>query len=378
MLRVLHIEDNAQDAVSIQQALGHHGIQAAFKLANTRPEFFAALERGDFDLVLTDGGLPGLAQAEVFKAVRDKFPSMGLICVSTEVQEQSPAGMTAGPTDWVGKDELWRLAASVRREQEKLRLVRMNQSMSRLVATVQELSLARDLPSIMAIVRHAARELTGADGASFVLREGDLCHYADEESIAPLWKGQKFPMKICASGWVMLHRQPAVIEDIYADPRIPADAYRPTFVKSLAMVPIRTADPIGAIGNYWATRHQPTEEEVGLLQALANTTAVAMENVQVYNELEQRVKDRTVRLEIANRELDSFSHAVSHDLGAPLRSISGFAQLAMKECNGTLSEKGRHYLTTVRESAVHMRELMDDLLRLSKVSRNELVRGGSI
>jgi len=47
-------------------------------------------------------------------------------------------------------------------------------------------------------------------------------------------------MSACISGWTMLNRQPAVIEDIYADPRIPADAYRPTFVRSLAMVPIAT------------------------------------------------------------------------------------------------------------------------------------------
>lgn len=56
----------------------------------------------------------------------------------------------------------------------------------------------------------------------------------------------------------MLNKQSVAIEDIYVDPRIPTDAYRPTFVKSLAMVPIRTADPVGAIGNYWAHPHKPT------------------------------------------------------------------------------------------------------------------------
>ena len=157
----------------------------------------------------------------------------------------------------------------------------------------------------MAIVRHTARELTGADGATFVLRDGEFCHYADEEAIAPLWKGQRFPLKTCISGWAMLNRQPVVIEDIYKDSRIPADAYRPTFVKSLAMVPIRAAEPIGAIGNYWATKRQPTAEEVELLQALANTTAVVMENVQVYKELEQRVKDRTSELHPANAGVES-------------------------------------------------------------------------
>ena len=93
------------------------------------------------------------------------------------------------------------------------------QSMWRLIEAVQQLSLARTLDQVMAVVRTAARELSGADGATFVLRDGNRCHYADEDAIAPLWKGQKFPIGACISGWTMLHRQPAVIEDIYADPR---------------------------------------------------------------------------------------------------------------------------------------------------------------
>lgn len=178
-----------------------------------------------------------------------------------------------------------------------------SQAMERLITVVQELSLASDLQTIMTIVKHAARELTQSDGASFVLRDQDQCFYADEDAIAPLWKGQRFPMKICLGGWAMRHRQPAIIADIYGDERIPYVAYQPTFVKSLAMVPIRTLDPIGAIGIYWATLHQPTVQEVKLLQALADTTAVAMENVQVYSELEERVRHRTAQLQTLNQQL---------------------------------------------------------------------------
>jgi GAF domain-containing protein len=170
-------------------------------------------------------------------------------------------------------------------------------SLGDLVTVVQELSLARSLDAVMQIVRQKARQLTGADGATFVLREGELCYYADEDAIAPLWKGRRFPLDICISGWVMLNRQPAVISDVYADPRIPADAYRPTFVQSLVMVPIRTIAPIGAIGNYWAEQRPPAPQEVKLLQALADSTAVALENVQVYQELEQRVRSRTAQLQ---------------------------------------------------------------------------------
>ncbi len=253
-------------------------------------------------------------------------------------------------------------------------LSRLNRPMARLVRAVQELSLARDLEAVMGVVRRAARELAQADGATFVLRDGDQCFYADEDAIAPLWKGQRFPLTACISGWTMLNSKAAVIEDIYADPRIPADVYRPTFVKSLLMVPIRTEAPIGAIGNYWATRHAPAPEEVDLLQALANTTAVAIQNVQLYSDLEQRVKERTAQLEAANRELEAYSYAVSHDLGAPLRSISSFAQILSEDCAAALPADGRKHLERIRTSSDRMQALMDDLLRLSKVSVTDLER----
>ena len=179
--------------------------------------------------------------------------------------------------------------------------------MERLLRAMQDLSLARSLPDIQRIVRTAARELTGCDGATFVLSDNGQCFYADEDAIAPLWKGSRFPMKACVSGWAMLHRDAAVIPDIYRDPRVPDEMYRPTFVKSLVMVPIRKLDPIGAIGNYWADQHQPSEQDVSLLQALADSTSVAMENVAAHSELEERVRDRTSALEQANEEIRQLS-----------------------------------------------------------------------
>src|SRR5215510_2104661 len=82
-----------------------------------------------------------------------------------------------------------------------------------LVETVQRLSMARDVETVREIVRHAARRLVGSDGATFVLRDGDQCHYVDEDAIAPLWKGQRFPLSACISGWAMLHREAVVIPD---------------------------------------------------------------------------------------------------------------------------------------------------------------------
>ncbi len=177
-------------------------------------------------------------------------------------------------------------------------------AVERLLRAVQELSFSQTLEEVQQIVRAAAREITGCDGATFVLNdEGLYCRYVDEDAIEPLWKGLRFSQDICISGWVMRHRQSVVIPDIYADPRIPKDAYRPTFVKSLAMVPIRTMQPVGAIGNYWATPHVATALEVQMLQSLADSTSVAMENIRIRSEMEQRVTDRTLALQQANSEI---------------------------------------------------------------------------
>lgn len=168
-----------------------------------------------------------------------------------------------------------------------------------LVAVVQRLSLARSVGEIQQIVRVAARRLTGADGATFVLREDDRCFYADEDAIAPLWKGRRFEMSASISGWVMRHRRPVALPDVYADDRIPHEVYRPTFVRSLAMVPIRRLDPVGAIGNYWADHHEPSDREVALLQALADSAAVALEHVRILGELDAARREGLERLALA-------------------------------------------------------------------------------
>jgi diguanylate cyclase (GGDEF)-like protein len=150
-----------------------------------------------------------------------------------------------------------------------------------LIGAVQQLARAEGIADIQRVVRSAARRLTGADGATFVLREEGQSFYADEEAIATLWKGKRFALESCISGWAMLNGKAVAIEDVYADPRIQHDAYRPTFVRSLVMVPIRTLDPIGAIGLYWAKQHVVTAREIGLAHTLADSTAVALQSVRV-------------------------------------------------------------------------------------------------
>jgi two-component system CheB/CheR fusion protein len=215
----------------------------------------------------------------------------------------------------------------------------------------------------MSIVRNAARDLTGADGATFVLRDGDFCYYAEENAISPLWKGQRFPIETCISGWAMLNAEPAVIEDIYQDSRIPHAIYKPTFVKSLVMVPIRKEDPIGAIGNYWAKKHVPTAEEVSILQALADTTSVALRNSELYGELQNQIqilKQNEKQINDQKEALEIFSRALAHDLKEPMRTINSYSELIGE--TATLSKQDKAHFKLIQYASERMITLINSVL----------------
>lgn len=160
-----------------------------------------------------------------------------------------------------------------------------------LAESAQDLSHATTRQDVQDVVRRSARRIVGADGAALVLREGDTCVYADEDAVGPLWKGRRFALGECISGWSMRTAEPAAIEDVYADDRIPHDVYRPTFVRSLLMVPIVADEPLGAIGFYWAQHHLASAFEQALARALAASTAVALERVRLAEQLTRSTQE---------------------------------------------------------------------------------------
>lgn len=231
----------------------------------------------------------------------------------------------------------------------------------KLIGVIQELSKVRKLEDIISIIRIAARELISSDGVTFVLRDDNSCFYAEENAIGPLWKGQRFPLESCISGWSMIHRTPVVVPDIYTDPRIPHEAYRPTFVKSLAMVPIREQAPVGAIGSYWARHHVATDEELNIMQALANTTSVAIENVNLYCSMEKQLQE----LNVANKAKDELLMVVSHELRTPLNAIQGWAQMLLSH---ELSEQeSEQALEIIDRNSKAQGRIIDDLLDTSRI-----------
>ncbi len=238
----------------------------------------------------------------------------------------------------------------------------------RLLSAAQQLAAARDLERVMEVVRRTARDLTRADGVTFVLREGDLVRYADEEAISPLWKGCRFPAASCISGWAMIHRQTVVIDDIYRDDRIPHDAYRPTFVKSLAMVPVGEAEPVAAIGAYWARQHRATAHEVQLLEMLAGFAALALANDALVRDLRQAVHAREEFMTVAAHELRTPVAALSLTLrrGATARARQPGEEIEVLRRMVARAERQTGRLATVVEALLEVSQAPQDGLELSR------------
>jgi PAS domain S-box-containing protein len=119
----------------------------------------------------------------------------------------------------------------------------------------------------------------------------------------------------------------------------------------------------------------PDGTVLGVMSMVQNITErkQAEDEVRRLNaELEQRVAARTAQLEDANKELESFSYSVSHDLRTPLRAIDGFSHILLEGYAGKLDDEGKRLLNVVRDNTCRMEQLIDDMLRFSRTSRLEM------
>lgn len=142
-------------------------------------------------------------------------------------------------------------------------------------------------------------------------------------------------------------------------------------------VPIKHEESVlGVLTLYIDDGHRYNQREADFLKAVASTIAGTILRKrseamleETLNALEQKVAERTADLENANKELESFSYTVSHDLRAPLRHINGFMEMFRRETGESLSGKALHYMEVIRDSVRRMGQLIDDLLSFSRMGR---------
>lgn len=243
----------------------------------------------------------------------------------------------------------------------------------RLIQTTQELATKRNLDELAAMVSASAREMLMADGGTLVLLEESKTHYIDESAVSPLFKGQRFPAQQCICGWAINNNSAVAIEDVHEDDRIARDAYRNSFVTSLLAVPIRTNPPRGSIAVYWSDKHKATDVEVELLESLASSTAVAMDNIQLFDAQQQQL----ARLEELNRLKDEFLSLVSHELRTPLNAILGWSTLLSQGQGADLADL-LYGIGIIRGCADDQRRVVDELLDASEFVHQMQLFGSEI
>lgn len=170
-------------------------------------------------------------------------------------------------------------------------------------------------------------------------------------------------------------------EDLSAEPEKTQAVTQgtPIVVDNVVTIPLRihrrkdgSTFPVEITGRFFLREGRPVH--VAAIRDVTERTQAEAEIRRLNNELEERVLARTTALEAANRELESFAYAVSHDLRAPLRALDGFSAMLLEDYGDRLDDKGRGYLDRIRAADQRMASLIDALLDLSRLNRGELMR----
>ena len=230
---------------------------------------------------------------------------------------------------------------------------------------VEEVSAGTGFPVVMVEFLDAARRKVVCRGVAGI-------------ELPPEGVPFELDMEKSLSGPVMESGRTLVTTDARMLPAFREGPLGKTGIRTLICVPLVMNGTVGALSVASGEEKEVEERLIKWLVSLANYTAAltrherVREELGVLNEdLERRVLDRTAQLELMNRELEAFGYSVSHDLRAPLRHIEGYSRVLAEDFGDILGDDGRRYLQRICYATHRMEELIDALLRLARVSREE-------
>jgi signal transduction histidine kinase len=220
-----------------------------------------------------------------------------------------------------------------------------------------------------------AREIASAIGEI----EVGLGVWQPEKEVLRYWRNGRPPLdrkldeSLAAEAFV---KQRALVTIEGADGKPLPPEYRGLGRRHVLAVPVTAgARRIGVIGVLVGRRATFFEDDLALLQLLADQAGVVLEHRRLFEEmhaLNSALQHNVSELRAVNDELGAFAYSVSHDLRAPLRSIDGFSQILLEDKGPILGDDGRQHLDRVRAAATRMGALIDDMLLLSRLTRDEM------
>lgn len=174
---------------------------------------------------------------------------------------------------------------------------------------------------------------------------------------------------VAVCGCVAQGGERIIAENIFDIADVRTDIVKSFGVQAYCCHPLMAHDRLlGTLSFGTKTRPRFEPDEIELMRVVADQVAIAMGRRQT----EDFLKQRTRQAEEANKELESFSYSVSHDLRAPLRAIDGYSRMLLKDLDGTLEAEPKRKLNSIRQNSAVMGRLIDDLLSLSRLGRQAL------
>ena len=254
----------------------------------------------------------------------------------------------------------------------------LTESLEQQTATSQVLgvisSSPRDLKPVFETMLANATRLGSSDYGAIFRFDGQVFSLVTAQYISPhmtVLADRTFrPDPTTAVGRVGLEKKIVHIPDVAADANWnPPEEYRKEGIRSVLAVPMLKENTlVGAIVVYRREIQPFTEGQIALLKTFADQAVIAIENVRLFQELEEK----NLQLEAANKHKSQFLANVSHELRTPLNSIIGFTRLVLRKIEGQIEKLQKENLQKVLISAEHLLKLINGLLDLAKIEAGRM------
>lgn len=363
-VRILILEDNPFDNELILHKLTQSGFTYESQTAQNKNAFLKLLEQFVPDIMLADYSLPGFDGLAAMELARQKYENLPVIILSGVIgEERAIETMKAGATDYVLKQNLSRLGPVIRRalreaqevknrkraeEEEQARAAELELTTKRLTSVLNCI-----VEGVVTLSPSGFLELNPAGFAlaGFEQAEGAV-HIDDFESAIQLFDMDGNP--IGSQDWP-LHR-----------------AMRGESIKNLdvRLVNIRNGGERFLTCN--AVPVRDAKGDISLIVMTVHDISERKENEALLKQAKDLAEKKARELADTNQELESFAYSVSHDLRGPLSTVKGFSDIIMEDYAGRLDESGRTYLRRIDRGINRMNVLIEGMLKLFKISRQEL------
>ncbi|HXM24270.1 MAG TPA: ATP-binding protein [Terriglobales bacterium] len=354
-LRLLIVEDSEDDADQLLRVLRPAGYEPAYEIVDTLPAMRTALEHKDWDLITSDHSMPKFSAPAALALAKELRPNAPFIVVTGQNDLSLAVSlMKSGARDYIRKEELERLVPTIEEVMREVEVGRERQRTEhllqvsearyrRLFETAQDgiLTLDADTGQITDVNPYLVKML-GYPQEDFIGKKlWEIGTFKDTEASKSTF------LELQTQGYIRYEDLPLEASD---ERRVDVE-----FVSNVYMVGDKKVIQCN-IRNI--TRRKEAEAKVRHLNA----------------ELEQRLQDRTVQLEVLDKEAENFNYSISHDLRAPLRWIGGFAQALEEDYARKLDPEGQRFIEKIRASAERMGAMLDGLIEVARFSRTELRR----